>query len=568
MSQKKTALAAVCPWRMVIARPHYATPVYWRWITRITTLPLMDWRMTWLGPRIAPLCFHHTHPTITAWQISLMPPLICIAGCTYGNDARLSTVKCLWCRALHHRKCVGGDVYVCDTCSEMPKRISTMNQTIGHLSDMVHTLVENNTALQRTIDRQKGTIDSLEKHVKELVSVQMLQGSNSGVPTNKRNLIIGSSLLRDFDSSKLIQSEVTCIRGGKIQDVHDKLKSNTTTQYNSISIVVGGNDCNSTADAASVEDLAESYRSMVKDAKKHCSDVRIATIPPRNVSEVTSSRIDALNAALVEMCSEDGITLINNYETFKLRDGSINDGYYVQDGVHLNKAASNRLAKNLKVNPKPEHAKDITQSHSYKDALVNKQGETRGRHHNLNAKGSNQYGPNQGLTISHDHENPQTSGSGWVRYHSSVHNVNGPKLDSSTTEAPWTQVSRRRTAAIWTIVPRTMVTILSVTTQRTLVNSATKKTTTRTHAVMADLSNVASVNVLATKLNIIPNKSLAKKSVPVSVVMTLIVYSAHLYQTSTVFSQLMMTSMLQRIHVYPGLCAVIWMLPYSCHSTK
>ena len=374
-------------------------------------------------------------------------PLICIAGCTYGNDARLSIVKCLWCRAPHHRKCVGGDVYVCDICSEMPKRISTMNQTIGHLSDMVHTLVENNIALQRTIDHQKGTIDSLEKHVKELVSVQMLQGSNSGVPTNKRNLIIGSSLLRDFDSSKLIQSEVTCIRGGKIQDVHNKLKSNTTTQYNSISIVVGGNDCNSTADAASVEDLAESYRSMVKDVKEHCSDVRIATIPPRNVGEVTSSRIDALNAALVEMCSEDGITLINNDETFKLRDGSINDGYYVQDGVHLNKAGSNRLAKNLKVNPKPEHAKDITQSHSYKDALVNKQGKTRGRHHNLNAKGLNQYGPKQGLTISHDHENPQTSGSGHARYHSSVHNVNGPNLDSSTTEAPWTQVSRRRTAA-------------------------------------------------------------------------------------------------------------------------
>ena len=186
---------------------------------------------------------------------------------------------------------------------------------------------------------------------------------------------------------------------------------------------------------------------MVKDAKKHCSYVRIATIPPRNVGEVTSCRIDALNAALVEMCSEDGITLINNDETFKLRDGSINDGYYVQDGVHLNKAGSNRLAKNLKVNPKPEHAKDITQSHSYKDALVNKQGKTQGRHHNLNAKGSNQYGPNQELTISHDHENPQTSGSGYVRYHSSVHNVNGPNLDSSTTEAPWTQVSRRRTAA-------------------------------------------------------------------------------------------------------------------------
>ena len=153
------------------------------------------------------------------------------------------------------------EMCMCDTCGGMPRRLSTMYQTIGHLSDMVHTLVENNTALQRTIHYQKGTIDSLEKHVKELVSVQMLQGSNSGAPIYKRNLIIGSSWLQDFDISKLIQSKVTCIRGGKIQDVHNNLKSNITTQYNRTSIVVGGNDCTSTADAASVDDLAESYRS-------------------------------------------------------------------------------------------------------------------------------------------------------------------------------------------------------------------------------------------------------------------------------------------------------------------
>ena len=71
---KRSALAAVCPWRMVITRPPYPSPVCWQWTARITTLPLTDWLMTWLGPRIAPLCLHHTHPIITTWQITLMPP--------------------------------------------------------------------------------------------------------------------------------------------------------------------------------------------------------------------------------------------------------------------------------------------------------------------------------------------------------------------------------------------------------------------------------------------------------------------------------------------------------------
>ena len=56
----------------------------------------------------------------------------------------------------------------------------------------------------------------------------------------------------------------------------------------------------------------------------------------------------------------EGLTLINNEETFKLKDGSINDGYYLHDGTHLTMAGTNRLAKNLKVNLMPGQSKDIT----------------------------------------------------------------------------------------------------------------------------------------------------------------------------------------------------------------
>jgi len=48
------------------------------------------------------------------------------------------------------------------------------------------------------------------------------------------------------------------------------------------------------------------------------------------------------------------ITFINNDLTFKLSDNTVNDGYLLDDGIHLNNRGTNRLAKNmrLKIDPK------------------------------------------------------------------------------------------------------------------------------------------------------------------------------------------------------------------------
>ena len=100
---------------------------------------------------------------------------------------------------------------------------------------------------------------------------------------------------------------------------------------------------------------------MDAEARTLISDIRISTVLPR------SERIDALNAGLVEMCTAEGLTLINNEETFKLEDGSINDGYYLDDGTHLTMAGTNLLDKNLKVNLMPGQSKDITKNPVLRD---------------------------------------------------------------------------------------------------------------------------------------------------------------------------------------------------------
>ena len=113
------------------------------------------------GPRIAPQnppYIHQMHlQTPPYHNLSSKPDntdgsWIFRVGCAYGNDTRVSIFKCLWCRSLQHRKCVGGDVYVCDTGSQIPKDISTMYDPppLQQLTGMVHTLVDSNVTFQNT----------------------------------------------------------------------------------------------------------------------------------------------------------------------------------------------------------------------------------------------------------------------------------------------------------------------------------------------------------------------------------------------------------------------------------
>ena len=100
-------------------------------------------------------------------------------------------------------------------------------------------------------------------------------------------------------------------------------------------------------------ELVQKYSDMTKEAKRLADDIRISTVIPRITdTENVSERIDAMNAGLVSMCRSENYIIINNDKFFKLRDGEINDGYFLADGTHLTKSGTNRLAKtlNLKIN--------------------------------------------------------------------------------------------------------------------------------------------------------------------------------------------------------------------------
>ena len=52
------------------------------------------------------------------------------------------------------------------------------------------------------------------------------------------------------------------------------------------------------------------------------------------------------------MCTEEDATFIDNTPSFHLADGNVNDGYYLNDRIHLTHKATDKLALNLKLNIK------------------------------------------------------------------------------------------------------------------------------------------------------------------------------------------------------------------------
>ena len=279
---------------------------------------------------------------------------ICIPGCSLSRtDKRCNMVNCLWCRRAYHKKCVGAEAYVCDSCILMPTQINTMCETIKTLSTVVQTLQTSNDELKNTVTRQSDIISSMEKRV------------TSSFPMSKpRDLVIGSSMLRNLDREKLVNTDVISISGGRIRDVRKKL-SDVDSSYGRISLVVGGNDCDARNDQEPIENVIEEYSALIQHAQSLAGEVHAGTILPRGTDAPgVSDRIDALNAALHATDAAPGVTIVNNDRCFKLGDESINDGYFVKDLTHLNDAGTTKLAHNMGFHIKPQHVKNVTRSYS------------------------------------------------------------------------------------------------------------------------------------------------------------------------------------------------------------
>ena len=80
-------------------------------------------------------------------------------------------------------------------------------------------------------------------------------------------------------------------------------------------------------------------------------DVMVCSIMPHmNMSEMTLDVMEQVNSGLLLLCVEkENVSFIDVTSMFKLEDGSFNDGFICEDGVHLTNRGVNKLTKLLEL---------------------------------------------------------------------------------------------------------------------------------------------------------------------------------------------------------------------------
>lgn len=253
---------------------------------------------------------------------------------------------------------------ILQTVSEIKSNIL---EEIKHLRKMLKESKDENKAL---VDENKSL--ALENKRLCLKVAELDSKLNANVWQNhrsgKKDLILGDSIIRDIDQTKLQDTVIHCNRGARIQDtINDLDLVAEKGPFGNITLVTGTNDA---ADhTADVEGTIEKYKTLINKASGMAEKVSVSSILPRK--DQSQERVDLLNVSLASMCTDSGevdlskVSFIDNTKSFMLQDGDVNDGYFIGDGPHITYGGSNRLARNLKVKVKPG-VQDITRTPKHK----------------------------------------------------------------------------------------------------------------------------------------------------------------------------------------------------------
>ena len=300
-------------------------------------------------------------------QNTSKPPktdMICLKECKLKNKKNIDYIRRCLCAQWYHEKCVGispGEtigVWPCPNCRNMASDLKDMRESFDKLTSHVKDLLTMQRAAQShqellnselTSLRETITILTDENHV--LKNKSLTPDEPTPPPSSNRCLIIGSSIIRNFDESKLPNHEVCCMPVAYMKDIDNKLKSLTQSgsRFESITIVAGGNDASRPSEDVNLESTVlalKSAKSAIAGAKSMSFNVILSAIPPRTTPDHALGNIKTLNAQYQGTALDSEAHFVHSDEHFYLRDGSINEGY-LYDHVHFTLKGANKFAESL-----------------------------------------------------------------------------------------------------------------------------------------------------------------------------------------------------------------------------
>ena len=226
-------------------------------------------------------------------------PRHCLRTCKLTHVKNM--IRCCICAHWYHVKCLKlsqddiSGVWPCPDCRSMPSDIKQVDRKIDDMTSLLRDLIQTSGAdreeraiLHRDINELRQKHDgllaknsALETEVKELKH----RLNNYFLPTDTRDnsLVLGNSLVRDFDEERLHETEVRCMCGAMISDLTKEVEAlkEKSASFSRIVLLAGGNDAAADPDESDVESAIDNYKSLVNAAKEISQNIAITEIPPQ-----------------------------------------------------------------------------------------------------------------------------------------------------------------------------------------------------------------------------------------------------------------------------------------------
>lgn len=285
--------------------------------------------------------------------------VLCTEKCKFEHKVGKDAIQCMLCMEWCHIQCVGilkkqqTSAFSCPNCRAMPTQVAQLVKSVADLQKM---LIKNNDDVMLKLREKE---DECKRLTNENVGLRLQVAdltratnadawqsfrTNNNVNNAEKSetLVIGDSIVRSLNEKALKLTKVKAFPGGKIKDVIDEIT--VDTKYQKVVIVAGTNEISDMTDA---KDVVALFDGLIKETKKHATDIVVSSILPRTDIPAVEESIAELNSELHKLCQlDEDVQFIDNDCTFRLRDGSVNCGF-LHDGLHLTKEGTRSLAKNL-----------------------------------------------------------------------------------------------------------------------------------------------------------------------------------------------------------------------------
>ena len=296
----------------------------------------------------------------------------CIISCSRKSDRNM--IRCISCMMWAHCTCVGEKadyqgVWSCFLCQNSSSKI---NFLVNQISSLKHEFLsklkicekkytEINLELQNLRETNSDLVLQLQNSHKEIQRLKSKDDNTTpATQTTTKSLVIGDSILRDFEATDANKLEVRSLSGATFISIKDTLKlyESDNKRYDNIYIIAGTNDCSKQSSTASIINAAGE---VFNQAKKISNNILFSSITPRTDNGPANLKVQNVNLSLKNLCSQSNVKFIDNDGTFLTSDKSPNDALLL-DGLHLNDRGTTKLITNLgiKASPKKRRPKQTT----------------------------------------------------------------------------------------------------------------------------------------------------------------------------------------------------------------